>query len=63
MEAKLDIRQETRRQEVLRAKSHVFKQACLAETVNSMTQSKGTYGSESRSTRDVYDRPKNDRAK
>eukprot|EP00972_Heterocapsa_arctica_P110826 16319616-Heterocapsa_arctica.AAC.1 len=63
MEAQLDIRQETRGKEVLRAKPQVFKQASLAETANRRTQDKGAYGSESTSRRDVHDRPKNDRGK
>eukprot|EP00972_Heterocapsa_arctica_P053141 7825421-Heterocapsa_arctica.AAC.1 len=61
MEVKLDIRQETRRQEVLRTKPQVFKQASQAELGNRLTQANRTYGSESRNTRDVYDMPRKDR--
>eukprot|EP00972_Heterocapsa_arctica_P100519 14821168-Heterocapsa_arctica.AAC.1 len=43
MGAQLDIRQETRRKEVLRAKPQVFKQASLAEPANRRTQDKGAY--------------------
>eukprot|EP00972_Heterocapsa_arctica_P112654 16432983-Heterocapsa_arctica.AAC.1 len=63
METQLDIRKDTRRQEVLRAKPQVVKQTSQAELGKKLTQAKGTYGSEARNTRDVYDIPRKDRKK
>eukprot|EP00972_Heterocapsa_arctica_P056489 8335471-Heterocapsa_arctica.AAC.1 len=61
MEAHLGIRQETRRQEVLRATPYVFKQATLAASANRRKQDSGTYSSEAKQRRDVYYRPKTER--